>query len=106
MDLAKKFAEEKSQYSGDNWLFYVWGHSYEFDNNDNWEVIEKFAAYIGKREDIWYATNIEVYDYVKAYERLEISIDKRIVRNPSVIDVWFCEQGKTYCVKGGQTLRI
>ena len=106
MNLAKKFAEEKSQYSGDNWLFYVWGHSYEFDNNDNWEVIEKFAAYIGKREDIWYATNIEVYDYVKAYERLEISIDKRIVRNPSVIDVWFCEQGKTYCVKGGQTLRI
>ena len=106
MDLAKKFAEEKSQYSGDNWLFYVWGHSYEFDNNDNWEVIEKFAAYIGKREDIWYATNIEVYDYVKAYERLEISIDKRIVRNPSVIDVWFCEQGETYCVKGGQTLRI
>ena len=31
---------------------------------------------------------------------------KRIIHNPSSIDVWFCEQGKTYCVKGGQTLYI
>ena len=106
MELAKKFIEEKSSYYCDNWLFYVWGHSYEFDNNDNWEVIEKFAEYIGGREDVWYATNIEIYDYVKAYERLETSIDKRIIHNPSSIDVWFCEQGKTYCVKGGQTLYI
>lgn len=106
MELAKKFIEEKSHYDCDNWLFYVWGHSFEFDNNDNWEVIEKFAEYIGGREDVWYATNIEIYDYVKAYERLETSIDKRIIHNPSSIDVWFCEQGKTYCVKGGQTLYI
>ena len=69
----------------------------EFDNNDNWEVIEKFAEYIGGREDVWYATNIEIYDYVKAYERLETSIDKRIIHNPSSIDVWFFEQNKTYC---------
>ena len=106
MELAKKFVEEKSRYYCDNWLFYVWGHSYEFDNNDNWEVIEKFAEYIGGREDVWYATNIEIYDYVRAYERLETSIDKRIIHNPSLIDVWFREQGKTYCVKGGQTLYI
>ena len=106
MELAKKFIEEKNRYCCDNWLFYVWGHSYEFDHNDNWEVIEKFAEYIGGREDIWYATNIEIYDYVKAYERLETSIDKRIIHNPSSIDVWFFEQNKTYCVKGGQTLYI
>ena len=24
-------------------LFYVWGHSYEFANNDNWEIIEEFC---------------------------------------------------------------
>ncbi|MCR4719216.1 MAG: hypothetical protein K5768_06260 [Firmicutes bacterium] len=28
-------------------MFYLWGHSYEFDNNDNWEVIENFAKFIG-----------------------------------------------------------
>jgi len=104
MELAQKFVEKEVNYAGDNWLFYVWGHSYEFDNHDNWEVIENFAAYVGGREDIWYATNIEIYDYVKAYERLQTSVDKRIVHNPSAMDVWFYQDGKTLCVKAGETL--
>lgn len=106
MELAKKFVEEKSRRLSDNWLFYVWGHSYEFDNNDNWDVIENFAEYIGGKEDIWYATNIEIYDYVKAYENLQTSIDKNIVHNPSAIDVWFCHKNEIYCVKAGQTLYL
>ncbi len=106
MELSKKFVEEKSRYICDNWLFYLWGHSYEFDNNDNWEVIEKFAEYVGGRDDIWYATNIEIYDYIKAYENLQTSVDKRIVHNPSAIDVWFVHRGETHCVKGGQTLYL
>lgn len=106
MELAKKFVEEKCRYSSDNWLFYVWGHSYEFDNDDNWEVIENFAQYVGGREDVWYATNIEVYDYIKAYENLQTSVDKKIVHNPSAIDVWFYHRKNTYCVKAGQTLYL
>lgn len=108
MELAKKFAETNSRYPSENWLFYVWGHTYEFDQNDNWEVIEKFAEYIGNRDDIWYATNIEIYDYVKAYEGLQFSVDNTIVYNPSAIDVWFVKDtgldAETYCVKGGETL--
>ena len=104
MELAKKFVEEKSRYSHDNWMFYLWGHSYEFDNDDNWNVIEEFAQYVGGREDVWYATNIEVYDYIKAYERLETSVDKKIVHNPSAIDVWFRHGHETYCVKAGETI--
>lgn len=106
MELAKKFVEEKGNYDSDNWMFYLWGHSYEFADNDNWDVIEKFADYVGGREDIWYATNIEIYDYVKAYENLRTSVDKKIVHNPSAIDVWFLHNEKTYCVKGGQTLYL
>ncbi len=104
MTLAKKFAEEKSRYSSDNWMFYLWGHSYEFDNNDNWNVIEEFCEYIGGRDDIWYATNIEIYDYVKAYESLQTSVDKKIVHNPTTIDVWFVQGKETYCVKAGETI--
>ncbi|MBE6943712.1 MAG: polysaccharide deacetylase [Ruminococcaceae bacterium] len=48
-------------------LFYLWGHSYEFDENNNWSIIEKFAEYMGGREEVWYATNIEIYDYITAY---------------------------------------
>lgn len=106
MELAKKFVEEKPWYGAHNWMFYLWGHSYEFDNNDNWDVIEKFAEYIGGKDDIWYATNIEVYDYIKAYEQLQVSVDKTIIHNPTTTDLWFMEKGETYCVRSGETLKL
>lgn len=106
MELAQKFADAKSRYVGENWMFYVWGHAFEFDDQNNWEVIEKFAEYIGGKDDIWYATNIEIYDYVKAYENLQTSVDKTIVHNPSAMDVWFAHKNQIHCVKGGQTLYL
>lgn len=106
MELAKRFVEQKSRHIGENWLFYVFGHSFEFENDHNWDRIENFAAYVGGREDIWYATNIEIYDYMMAFQNLQTSVDKKIVHNPSVMDVWFHHQGELHCVKGGQTLYL
>lgn len=106
MELAKHFAEDRSRYISDNWMFYLWGHSYEFDNDNNWNVIEEFAEYIGGRDEIWYATNIEIYDYIKAYESLQTSVDKSIIHNPTATDVWFVQDDETYCVRAGQTLCI
>lgn len=106
MELAQHFVEDAPGYQNENWMFYLWGHSYEFDNNDNWEVIEKFAEYTGGKNDVWYAANIEIYDYVKAYEHLQVSVDKTIVYNPSLLDVWFLEKGETYCVRSGETLYL
>jgi len=102
MELAKDFVEKEGVKSRAQ-MFYLWGHSYEFDNNDNWEVIEEFAKYMGGRDDIWYATNIEVYDYVQAYNRLQTSYDNKIVKNPSAIDVWVEIDQKIYCIKAGET---
>ena len=104
MELAKTFVEDKPHYVAHNWMFYLWGHSYEFDNHDNWNVIEEFAAYAGGREDIWYATNIEIYDYVKAYEALQVSVDETIIHNPTTTDLWFHHKGETYHIGGGETL--
>ena len=84
-------------------LFYLWGHSYEFEADNNWNVIEEFAAYIGGREDIWYATNIEVYDYVKAYERLMFSTDGKKVYNPTNMEVFFAKDEQIICAKPGTT---
>ena len=106
MEMAEKFVGLKSRYVGENWMFYVWGHAFEFDDQNNWEVIEKFAEYIGGKDDIWYATNIEIYDYVKAYENLQTSVDKTIVHNPSAIEVWFAHKNQLHCVKGGQALYL
>ena len=70
-------------------LFYLWGHSYEFDDDNNWEVIEKFANKMGDKSDIWYATNIEIYNYVTAYNRLIFSVETHKVYNPNAIPIWF-----------------
>ena len=104
-ELIKRFVETPNRWNNAE-MFYLWGHSYEFDNNDNWDVIEKFAEYAGGHEHIWYATNIEIYDYVKAYERLWTSYDKKIIHNPSAIDVWFEQDGEVYCIRSGETLSI
>ena len=106
MELAERFAESEMRHWGRGWMFYLWGHSFEFDDYDNWEVIEEFAKYIGGRDDIWYATNIEVYDYVKAYENLQVSVDRKTIHNPSAIDVWAAIEGETYLIKRGETLNI
>lgn len=83
------------------WLFYLWGHSYEFEAKDNWNVIEEFAEKVGSRSDIWYATNLQIYDYVQAWQRLEFSTDGRQVYNPCVTEVWFQKNGRIYSVKPG-----
>ncbi len=41
-------------------VFYIWGHSYEFDINDTWDEFEKFCKYISGREDVFYGTNKEI----------------------------------------------
>lgn len=82
-------------------LFYVWGHSYEFENNNNWEMIEEFCAAMSGYENIWYATNIEIYDYVVALRRLEFSADCSLVFNPSAMDIWLSVDGAPVKVAGG-----
>ena len=41
-------------------LFYVWGHAYEFERDDNWELFERFCRMVSGRSDIFYGTNSEV----------------------------------------------
>ena len=80
-------------------LLYVWGHTFEFERNKNWNRMEEFMQKISGNEDIWYATNIEIYEYVKAYERLEISADGTRIVNPSRIPVWTEIDGTIYKVE-------
>ena len=87
-------------------LFYVWGHSFEFNNNNNWELLEEICAALADKDDTWYATNIDIYDYATAYERLVWSVDNTIVYNPTLMTVWFDIDGKLYSVRSGETLTI
>ncbi|MFR2853837.1 MAG: hypothetical protein ACLTD4_19520 [Hungatella sp.] len=41
-------------------IYYIWGHSYEFDYHDTWGKFEEFCRMMSGREDIFYGTNCEV----------------------------------------------
>ena len=87
-------------------LFYLWGHSYEFDNNDNWDRIEAILDILAGKDDTWYPTNIQLWEYVHAYESLVYSADGTRVYNPTLLEVWFNIDGKDYSVKSGETIVI
>ncbi len=87
-------------------LFYVWGHSFEFDKKDNWDRIEQFCEQAGGDPDVWYATNIEIYDYFTALQGLAFTADRTIVYNPSATDVWISVDGKPVRVASGATVNL
>lgn len=106
MELAKQFAEAKPVYPQ---LFYLWGHSYEFNDDNNWNVIEDFAEYLGGRDDIWYATNIEIYEYIEDYKRLVFSADGNTVYNPTNRTLYFNDthrQEHIISVAPGETVTV
>lgn len=94
-----------------NWkelpIMYVWGHSYEFAGDDSWHIIEEFADKMQGKDEIWYATNGEIYDYMQAVYRLEFSADGKMVKNPTSTTIWY--QGvneKPECILPGELKKL
>lgn len=103
MELARQFAEGPAM--GPQ-LFYVWGHAYEFDGQDNWNVIEELCAYVADhREGIWCCTNGELLRYMKAHKALEYSADGSMIANPSAADVWLRLEDGPACIPAGGCVR-
>jgi peptidoglycan/xylan/chitin deacetylase (PgdA/CDA1 family) len=96
--------DRKSQYLR---LLYVWGHSYEFDQNDNWDRIEEFCKTVSGKEDIWYATNMEIAGYLHAVQMLAFSADLSLVYNPTAEDLWIAvkDWSNVLRVPAGETIR-
>lgn len=101
MEITEQFFDNKDVWFASR-LFYVWGHSFEFQND--WSLIENFCKKISGQDDIWYATNIEIYDYINDLKRLQITADETKVYNPSNQDLWFSRNGETIMIKAGETL--
>ena len=104
MENGERFcALNKTQYL---YLMYVWGHSYEFTRDNNWELMEDFCRMAGGRGDIWYATNIEIVDYMKAAGNLKFTIDENLVYNPNAQSVWIQADEAFHEIPGGKTVEI
>lgn len=105
MELAEEFAALKVEKYA-KW-FYLWGHTYEFEDDQNWDVIENFFKRMSGLEDVWYATNGEIYDYIQAYNNLQYSADGAWIYNPSAKDVWLeSNKGDLICIRAGDTFKL
>ena len=58
--------------------------------------MDEFMQKVSGKEDVWYATNGEIYEYVNAYEKLVYSADGKYIYNPSKIPVWVEIDGTCY----------
>ena len=103
-ELTQKFIENAPRRDQQPWLFYLWGHAYEFERDNNWNIIEEFAEQISGKSDIWYATNIEIWTYIENFKCLVFSLDERYVYNPTAQSMYFLLNGKQHEVAPGQTL--
>ena len=86
-------------------LMYVWGHSYEFNDQNNWGLIEEFCAKMANKEDIWYATNIEICEYLLATKAIVTSADCHIIHNPTALTLWGEWDDEPFKIAPGETLQ-
>ncbi len=86
MEMGKQFLDVPEYYELP--LMNVFGHSFEFGRPDNWHLIEDFSERMSGKEDIWYATNIEICNYILAVRAQEFSADGMTIHNPTATTVW------------------
>ena len=105
LELGEQFlALHKKQYL---YLMYVWGHSYEFDDKNNWDMMEDFCRMMGGQEDIWYCTNIEFIDCMDNFSRLQFTTDNDLVYNPKGRDCYIAvNDGQPVRIPAGQTVQL
>lgn len=85
-------------------LLYIWGHSYEY--KDNWEALENMCKLISGNEEVWYATNGEIVDYMEAYRRLRRTLDNRCIYNPTDKRIYVWTKTDNVILEPGSITRL
>lgn len=85
-------------------LLFVWGHSYEYE--DHWDDLERLCKLLSGYENVWYATNEEIIDYVIAYRQLRSSVDGTMLHNPTATTLYTSINNRNYTIYPGETLYI
>ena len=99
-ELARRFVGGEPE---ELWLLYIWGHSFELDKDDidRWENLENHLRLLSGREDVWYAENIEICDYITACRAC--IYDGQTLHNPTEREIFFIHRGKKHRLAPGKT---
>ncbi len=85
-------ADELNAWSAEEMaLLFIWGHSWELDNNyadNSWSYMTALCRNLGDRGDTWYASMGDVHEYLQAIRALEHPAPATVFNPSSGITVW------------------
>ena len=86
---AQKYVNAFKTASDSLQLFYIWGHSWEFDQNieyNNWYYMDNLCQSLTGLQEVWYTSTGEFAKYMQAIRSLKYS--QSLVKNSSAIPVY------------------
>lgn len=104
MELAEKFLNDTV--ADDSYLFYVWGHTFEFDEQDNWHIVDDLFEKVANKEDVWYATNGEICNYHQKYKKLIFSQNGKKIYNPTDTTIWLEVDNVAKSIDSGDIIEL
>lgn len=87
-------------------VFYIWGHGFEFQNQERWDELETIFKPLAGHDEVWYCTNIELFDYEAARQRLVIAANRLTAYNPNGMPVWVNVDGRLFSIAPGATAAL
>lgn len=107
-NIAKKFFDKDTILITEPYLLFLWCHSYDFakgNSGASWGMLENFCSQVeDKSDEIWCATNGEVYNYSAAFDKLVVDKASDTIKNPTSTNLWIGYKSKSYEVKAGATI--
>ena len=106
LDLGQRFLQMRDNPRAGG-VYFIWGHAYEFARpTERWADMERLFAPLAGHADTWYCTNIELFDYEAARQRMVIAANRRTAHNPSGIAVTLLVDGRPIDIPAGATLPL
>ena len=105
-DLETKILEFDAIEDDGELKFFCFGlHSVDFERQNKWDALRKFAKEYGNRpSDFWYASVGEIFEYEAAINSIEIK-DGEII-NPSYKEIYIELDGKKYIIPQNSSVKI
>jgi len=94
---------DNPRYSG---VFYTWGHGFDFHDRNDWAGLERIFKPLSGKPDVWYCTNIALFDYEAARQRVVIAANRATAFNPSGMPVTLKLDDRLVDIPGGQTVPL
>ena len=86
--------------------FYMWGHSHELRGQNNWEIIDEVGKRVQGNPSIWFATNSEICEYVRAYKQVLFAADDSFAYNPTQTTIYLEVDKVNVVIHPGETVHF